>query len=195
MPIMSADPFNLFARWLADADESGLAEPTACALATASADGRPSCRMVLLKAHGPDGFVVYTNLDSPKARDLKENPRAELCFYWMPLKRQVRVHGPVEPVEAATADAYFASRPRLSRIGAWASRQSEPMESPLDLEKNVMAVAARFGFGRIPRPDNWSGFRLLPDTLEFWMEKPFRQHHRVRFHRENNSWTKQRLFP
>ena len=192
---MTTDPFSLFAGWLAEAGKCGLAEPTACALATASAGGRPSCRMVLLKDHGPDGFVIYTNLDSPKARDLKENPRAELCFHWMPLKRQVRVHGPVEPVADATADAYFASRPRLSRIAAWASRQSEPMKTPLDLEKSVLAVTARFGFGKIPRPDNWSGFRLRPESMEFWMEKPFRQHHRIRFRRENDAWIKERLFP
>ncbi len=192
---MSSDPFSLFTRWLADAGKAGLTEPNACALATASTEGRPSCRMVLLKDHGPDGFVVYTNLDSPKARDLKANPQAELCFYWMPLKRQVRVHGPVQPVDDATADAYFASRPRLSRIGAWASRQSQPMKTALELEKNVMAVTARYGFGEIPRPDNWSGFRLLPETIEFWVEKPFRQHHRVIFRRDHETWIKERLFP
>ncbi len=192
---MSSDPFNLFARCLTKARNCGLAEPTACALATASADGRPSCRMVLLKDHGPDGFVIYTNLDSPKAQDLKENPRAELCFYWMPLKRQVRIHGTVKPVDEATADAYFASRPRLSRIGAWASRQSQPMKTALELEKNVVAVTARYGFGKIPRPENWSGFRLLPESIEFWVEKPFRQHHRVIFRREGEGWIKERLFP
>lgn len=192
---MSSDPFSLFARWFADARNCGLAEPSACALATATSEGRPSCRMVLLKDHGPDGFVIYTNLDSPKARDLKENPQAELCFHWMPRKRQVRVHGSVEPVDPEAADAYFASRPRLSRIAAWASHQSQPMKTPLDLEKNVLAVTARYGFGKIPRPQNWSGFRLLPESIEFWMEKPFRKHHRIRFRREADSWIKERLFP
>lgn len=186
---------DLFGRWFADAAACGLEEHTACALATAAADGRPSCRMVLLKEHGKSGFVFYTNLESPKARDLAENPQAELCFHWMPLKRQVRIHGPVEPVEPEVADAYFATRPRLSQVGAWASHQSQPMRRPYDLEKNVMATAARYGFGKVPRPPHWSGFRLRAESIEFWMEKPFRQHHRIRFRRKDDGWLKERLFP
>jgi pyridoxamine 5'-phosphate oxidase len=190
-----ADPIELFQRWYADAHDCGLAEPTAVALATADADGVPSVRMMLLKGVDANGFVFYTNLGSDKAHDLAANPRAALCFHWMPLKRQVRVKGTVQPVSDEEADAYFASRARESRLGAWASRQSQPLEGMLALERRVAKFAARYPIGDIPRPDFWSGFRLHPSSIEFWMQKPFRLHERIRYERTDDGWRAQRLFP
>ena len=189
------DPLELFARWFADAHECGLDEPTAMAVATANAEGVPSVRMMLLKGFDADGFVFYTNLGSAKAHDLAVNPNVALCFYWMPLKRQVRVQGPVQPVSEEEADAYFASRPRQSRIGAWASKQSQPLEGMFALERRVAEVAARYATGTIPRPSFWSGFRLRPTLIEFWTQRPFRLHERVRYVRVDGHWQTQRLFP
>lgn len=189
------DPIAQFAEWLALASQGGVPEPTAMAVATAGADGMPNVRMLLLKGADARGFVFYTNLGSPKAAELAANPRAALCFYWNQIKRQVRVAGPVERVSDAEADAYFASRPRLSQIGAWASHQSQPMADRFELERNCAAVALRHGFGTVPRPPGWSGFRVVPESIEFWHEKPFRLHERVRFTRTKDGWTSQWIFP
>lgn len=190
------DPIAQFRAWLADAEAGGVPEPTAMAVATADAAGVPNVRMLLLKGADERGFVFYTNLESPKAHELAERPRAALCFYWNQIKRQVRVAGPVTPVTDAEADAYFASRARLSQLGAWASRQSRPMSDRFELEKNCATEALRFGVGKVPRPPNWSGFRLAPETIEFWHEKPFRLHDRVRFTRTaTGGWATERLFP
>ncbi len=191
------DPHDVFDEWYAEAAACGMREPTAMALATADADGQPSSRMVLLKAHGPEGFVFYTNCESRKGRELLANPKAALCFHWPPLERQVRIQGRVERVGDADADAYFASRARDSRIGAWASPQSRPMETAYDLEKNVARMALRFHVGTVPRPPHWSGFRVVPHLIEFWRGRPFRLHERIVFSRERETapWTVERLFP
>jgi pyridoxamine 5'-phosphate oxidase len=194
--IEERDPFEVFAAWFDEAKQCGLSEPTAMALATADATGAPSLRMVLLKEHGPEGFVFYTNYESRKGRELLANPRAALCFHWMPLGRQVRVQGRVEQVSDAEADAYYASRERDSRIGAWASQQSRPMKTRYDLEKNVAKFAAKHAIGDIPRPPYWSGFRIVPHLIEFWTQKPFRLHERIVFERpEGGEWATSRLFP
>ncbi|MBE1237270.1 pyridoxamine 5'-phosphate oxidase [Phaeovibrio sulfidiphilus] len=194
------DPFSLFQSWMAEAREKEIDDATAVALATATPEGRPSVRMVLLKDVIPrddetGGFVFYTNLESRKGGELRANPHAALCFHWKSLHRQVRVEGPVVPVSDAEADAYFASRARESRIGAWASRQSRPLESRWALEKAVASAAARFALGTIPRPRHWSGFRLVPERIEFWQEKPFRLHDRRVFLRENGDWRVEALYP
>jgi pyridoxamine 5'-phosphate oxidase len=191
----AVDPFPLFKSWFAEAEASEPADPNAMALATVDADGMPDVRTVLLKGFDAAGFVFYTNLDSRKGRQLRANPKAALLFYWKSLKRQVRLRGPVAQVADAEADAYFATRPRLSRIGAWVSRQSEPLESRFALEKAVAAATARFGIGEVPRPPHWSGFRLAPVTMEFWREGAFRLHDRVLFRRDGEEWTRQRLYP
>jgi pyridoxamine 5'-phosphate oxidase len=166
------------------------------ALATVDASGMPDVRMVLLKGFDAEGFVFYTNLESAKGQELAAAPKAALCFHWKSLRRQVRVRGSVTPVTAAEADAYFATRPRLSRIGAWASQQSRPLESRFALEKAVAYHTARFAVGAIPRPGYWSGFRIVPQHIEFWRDGAFRLHDRVRFTRvQSAGWTKARLFP
>ena len=164
-------------------------------LATADAQGRPSVRVVLLKAVDDRGFVFYTNLTSRKAQDLEVNPYAALCFHWMPVGRQVRVCGPVEKVSDAEADAYFASRPRQSQIAAWASKQSLPMEGRFELEKRVAKYAAKFAIGGLPRPPFWSGYRVIPESIEFWNVRPYRLHDRVLFTRTSNGWQAQELYP
>lgn len=191
----ASDPFSLFAAWFAQAQASEPSDPNAMALATVDEDGMPDARIVLMKGFDAQGFVFYTNLDSRKGRQLRRNPRAALLFHWKSLKRQVRVRGPVEAVSDAEADAYFESRPRLSRIGAWASRQSEPLENRFALEAAVAACTARFGIGPVPRPPHWSGFRLRPVAMEFWREGAFRLHDRVAFRRDAGEWTRQRLYP
>lgn len=189
------DPITQFGEWFAIAARAGVPEPTAMAVATASADGMPNVRMLLLKGYDQRGFVFYTNLRSPKATELTANPRAALCFYWNQIGRQVRVAGPVERVTDAEADTYFASRPRLSQLGAWASHQSQPMADSFELERNCAATALRFGLGAVPRPPGWSGYRVAPETIEFWQEKPFRLHERIRFTRAGAGWNAQRIFP
>ncbi len=191
----ASDPFALFSQWFAAARTEELDDPTAMALATADATGRPSVRMVLLKDFDERGFVFYTNLESPKARQLAANPRAALCFHWAKLERQVRIDGTVVPVADDEADVYFASRPRLSQLGAWASRQSQPMAGRFELEQAVAAVGLRYAMGSVPRPPHWSGFRLVPDEIEFWHQRPFRHHDRQRFTRENGQWRHTWLFP
>lgn len=192
---MDAAPFALFEEWFAAAKATEPDDPTAMALATADATGRPSVRMVLLKAFDARGFVFYTNLESPKAADLRANPRAALCLHWAKLERQVRIDGRVEPVTDPEADAYFASRPWLSQLGAWASRQSQPMTGRLELEQAVAAATLRFHVGRVPRPPHWSGFRVVPDAIEFWVQRPFRHHDRQRFTRDGAAWRHEWLFP
>lgn len=191
------DPIALFGQWLDEATKSEPNDPTAMALSTTDADGYPDIRMVLLKDYDARGFVFYTNLSSTKGRELAARPQAALCFHWKSLRRQVRVQGGVVPVSDAEADAYFASRPRESRIGAWASRQSRPMTSRAELIGEVAKYAARFGLRPIPRPDFWSGFRIVPRRIEFWRDRPFRLHERTLFQRadDQDGWTTQLLFP
>ena len=189
------DPIAEFKEWLAEAEASEPVNPTAAALATSTPDGRPSVRMVLLKEVDDRGFVFYTNIESQKGVELAANPQAALCFYWKSLARQVRVDGPVEPVSDEEADAYFASRDRSARIGAWASKQSRPMASRFDLEKRAAQFTARFNVGAIPRPDFWSGYRIVPTSIEFWVERKFRLHERTVYHRADDGWTTEKLFP
>ena len=177
------DPIPLFEGWMAEAAKTEPNDPNAVCLATATPDGRPSARMVLLKGVDGRGFVFYTNLESRKGGELTANPHAAMCFHWKTLQRSVRVEGAIEPVSAEEADAYYASRARGSRIGAWASRQSRPLEGRFALEKAVAEYTLKFGVGEIPRPDFWSGFRLLPARIEFWRDMPFRLHERRVFHR------------
>jgi pyridoxamine 5'-phosphate oxidase len=191
----SAEPYALFARWLNDAATSEPNDPTATALATVDPDGMPNVRMVLLKGFDEQGFVFYTNYESVKGRELLASMKAAMCFHWKSLRRQVRVRGPVESVSDTEADAYFASRPRGSRIGAWASPQSRPLESRFALEKAVAEYTARYAIGDIPRPPHWSGFRIRPVSIEFWHDRPFRLHDRVLFEAEEGGWRKVRLYP
>ena len=193
MPVQ--DPIAFFQEWFADARAREKDDPTAMSLATADLQGRPAVRMVLLKHVDEHGFVFYTNLESPKAADLRHNPRAALCFHWAVLERQVRVEGRVGPVSDAEADAYFATRPRLSQLGAWASRQTQPIAGRFVLEQAVAAVALRFPIGAVPRPPYWSGFRVTPEVIEFWHQRPFRHHDRQRFTREGEGWRHEWLFP
>jgi len=190
------EPFDLFAAWMEEAKASEPNDPNAMALATADADGMPNVRMVLLKGFDKDGFVFYTNTQSNKGAELLANMQAAIVFHWKSLRRQVRVRGKVTQVSEAEADEYFRSRPRDSRIGAWASQQSRPLESRFALEKAVAVNAAKYGIGEVPRPKHWTGFRITPQSMEFWMDKPFRLHDRVQFKRlEDGGWTKARLYP
>ncbi|WP_432284634.1 pyridoxamine 5'-phosphate oxidase [Aminobacter sp. BA135] len=192
----AAEPFQLFASWLKDATASEPNDPTALALATVDTDGLPDVRMVLLKGFDEHGFVFYTNFESAKGREILATMKAAMCFHWKSLRRQVRVRGPVEIVTDAEADEYFASRPRGSRIGAWASKQSRPLESRFALEKAVAEYTARHVIGEIPRPPHWSGFRIVPSQIEFWHDRPFRLHDRVVFTRTaDGGWDKDRLYP
>jgi len=189
------DPIARFHEWFAEARAAEPHDPTAMSLATVGADGRPSVRMVLLKHADNRGFVFYTNLQSPKSTALEANPFAALCIHWPKLERQVRVDGPVEPVAPDEADAYFATRPRLSQLGAWASRQSQPMAGRFELERAVALAAARFPIGAVPRPPHWSGWRVVPRQIEFWQQRAFRHHDRQRFTRDGDVWRDQWLFP
>jgi pyridoxamine 5'-phosphate oxidase len=192
----SAELLARFQRWLEDAGKSEPSNPNAMSIATVDAHGMPSVRMVLLKHADENGFVFYTNLGSQKAVELRDNPQTALCFHWKSLERQVRVQGRAEMVSDAEADAYFASRARDSRIGAWASKQSQPMQGRFELEKRVAEKALRFNVGNIPRPEFWSGFRIVPSVIEFWEAKPFRLHDRQRYERQvDDSWQGSALFP
>ncbi len=189
------EPFALFAEWLADARGTEPNDANAMALATVDADGQPDARMVLLKDVDPRGFTFYSNRESAKGEALAAHPRAGLLFHWKTLRRQVRVRGVVEPVSPAEADAYFASRARESRIGAWASEQSRPLDSRETLEQAVIRETARFADGEVPRPDRWTGWRVIPESVEFWRDRPFRLHDRLRFDRAGDGWTRTRLWP
>jgi pyridoxamine 5'-phosphate oxidase len=193
--ISIADPIPLFSAWLGEAEAAEPNDPNAMALATVDGNGLPDVRMVLLKGHDDDGFVFFTNFESAKGRELLANRKAALCFHWKSLERQVRVRGPVSEVSAAEADAYFASRPRASRIGAWASQQSRPLESRFALEKAVATYTAKYAIGEVPRPPYWSGFRLRPVEIEFWRAGMFRLHERVKFTRAGAGWEKALLYP
>jgi len=192
--IAEVEPLAPFRRWL---DEAWKGEPNAHAmtLATTTSDGRPSARAVLLKGLDERGYVFYTNLESRKSKELLANPHAALCFLWKSLDRQVRVEGFVELATDGEADAYFASRPRDSQIGAWASDQSQPLASRAELERRVDEFSRRFGEGEVPRPPYWSGFRVVPQRVEFWQEQPSRLHDRILFIREGDGWRRERLFP
>jgi pyridoxamine 5'-phosphate oxidase len=193
--MMANDPFRLFDAWLAEARASEINDPEAMALATSSADGRPSVRMVLLKGHGPDGFDFYTTAQSAKADQLRENPRAALLFHWKSLRRQVRVEGAVERVSQAEADAYFATRARDSQLGAWASDQSRPLDSRETFEARFEQVKERFEGADVPRPPHWGGYRVVPERIEFWTDRPYRLHERRLFTRLAEGWAEGLLYP
>ncbi len=189
------EPFDLFGSWFDLAKESELNDPSAMNLATATPGGRPSSRMVLLKDFDTSGFVFYTNLESNKGRQLAANGQVALNFHWKSLRKQVRIEGVASPVTDAEADAYFQSRPRGSRIGAWASDQSRPMEGMFVLERRVAEFTAKFNIGEVPRPPHWSGFRVAPDLIEFWSDGKFRLHERIVYHLDGDTWKTERLFP
>ena len=192
---MTDDPFALFDIWFAEARASEPNDGNAMALATATPDGRPSVRMVLLKGHGPDGFVFYTNLDSRKGGELAANPHVALLFHWKSLRRQIRIEGEVAPVDDATADAYFATRSRDSQLGAWASDQSRPLDDRATFEARFAEMQARFAGQDVPRPPRWSGWRVTPAAIEFWQDRAHRLHERNRYVREGDAWTKGLLYP
>jgi pyridoxamine 5'-phosphate oxidase len=189
------EPWALFKSWLEDAARSEPNDPNAMALATVDPDGLPNVRMVLLKGFDEAGFVFYTNTESNKGRELLGQRKAALVLHWKSLRRQIRARGPVTLVSDEEADAYFQSRPRDSRIGAWASQQSRPLESRFALEKAVAVNTAKYAVGEVPRPPHWTGFRIAPVSIEFWQDKPFRLHDRVVFTREGDGWRKVRLYP
>jgi pyridoxamine 5'-phosphate oxidase len=189
------NPLDTFHTWLEDAKRHGVHEPNAMALGTVDTEGRPSVRMVLLKHADEKGFVFYTNIESPKAADLRHLPYASLCFYWNPPGRQVRVSGRVEPVTDVEADAYFNSRPYLSRIGAWASKQSQPLDGYAELERAVATTMVKHPRGRMPRPPHWHGYRVVPDSIELWQERPFRLHERMEYTLSDKGWKEQALYP
>jgi pyridoxamine 5'-phosphate oxidase len=190
-------PFTTFGEWLKDAEESELNDPTGMALATATPAGVPSVRMVLLKGWGEDGFVFYTNFDSRKGEELAANASVALLFHWKSLRRQIRIEGVVEQVSDAEADAYFASRPRASQIGAWASKQSRQMEGRMEFEAAIAKYTAKFGVGEVPRPDYWSGYRVKPVAFEFWRDRKFRLHERLRYEQASSAenWDLSELYP
>ncbi|OEC96637.1 MULTISPECIES: pyridoxamine 5'-phosphate oxidase [unclassified Rhizobium] len=191
------EPFSLFASWLREAETTELNDPNAVALATVDKDGLPNVRMVLLKGFDSDGFVFYTNFESQKGQEILSQKKAAMCFHWKSLRRQVRLRGLVEVVSDKEADEYYKTRPRGSRIGAWASKQSRPLEGRFALEKAVAEYTARYAIGDIPRPPYWSGFRIRPLSIEFWHDRQFRLHDRIEFRRDvpEGAWQKVRMYP
>jgi pyridoxamine 5'-phosphate oxidase len=191
------EPLRLFATWFEEAQRSEPSDASAMTLATVDDDGLPDARMVLLKGFDERGFVFYTNTESAKGHELGRHPKAALVFHWKSLNRQVRLRGTVAPVDPAEADAYFSSRPRLAQIGAWASKQSAPLESRMAFEKAIALAMAKYAVGTVPRPPNWSGYRVTPLTIEFWHDRPYRLHDRIEFSRAgaNEPWRKTRLYP
>jgi len=193
--LSETDPFGLFDAWFQEAVAKEPNDANAMALATVDETGLPDVRMVLLKDVDPSGFVFYSNLGSAKGRELAGQPKAALLFHWKSLRRQVRVRGTVTPTTAEEADAYFATRARPAQLGAWASDQSRTLPDRLALEKKIAEVGLRFGLGKVPRPPHWSGFRVAPQSIEFWRDRPFRLHERLVFERAEGGWTTRRLFP
>jgi pyridoxamine 5'-phosphate oxidase len=191
----SDEPLSLFSAWFTEAKASEPNDPNAMALATVGDDGLPDVRMVLLKDYDADGFVFYTHIASQKGRELAANPKAALLFHWKSLRRQVRIRGPVTPVTPEEADAYFATRPKQAQIGAWASKQSQPLESRFAFEQAIAKETAKHLIGAVPRPPGWSGYRIAPQAIEFWHDRPFRLHDRIEFQRTTEGWTKTRLYP
>lgn len=192
---MADDPFALFDDWYIKARETEINDSNAMALATADGEGRPSVRMVLLKGHGPDGFIFYTNYEGRKGGELLANPQAALLFHWKSLRRQIRIEGPVTPVDDATADAYFATRSRDSQLGAWASDQSRPLPERAIFEQRFAEVEKLFAYKPVPRPPHWSGFRVTPQRIEFWEDRDHRLHHRRVFTRTDSGWDEGLLYP
>ena len=192
---MSDNPFTLFDSWYAEAKRSEPNDPNAVALATADAEGRPSVRMVLLKGHGPDGFVIYTNRESRKAGELAANPQGALLFHWKSLRRQIRIEGPVSWATDEESDAYFASRGRDSQLGAWASEQSRPLDSRDTFEQRFAEMTAKFDGQDVPRPPHWGGYRVTPTRIEFWQDRAHRLHERRLFTRQDGAWSEGLLFP
>lgn len=193
---LESDPYSLFNTWFSEAKVcKEIAEPDAMVLSTLDGDLLPDSRVVLLKEVTPAGFVFFTNLGSAKARELEAHPKAALNFHWMPLDKQVRVRGMVEPVTEAEADEYFASRPKQSQIGAWASKQSQPYTERLEFERRIAKYSAKYAIGKVPRPPFWSGFRIVPSHIEFWLKQPYRLHDRLRYTLVEGAWHHDRLYP
>lgn len=191
----SADPITQIAQWLKEAEGKEAVEPAAMSVATVGADGRPSLRMVLLRGIDARGLVFYTNLNSRKAHDIGTNPWVALCLHWKSMSRQIRVEGRAELVSDAEADAYFSTRARDSQIGAWASKQSQPLNGRFELEARVVKFAAKFGIGPVPRPEFWSGYRVTPAHIEFWEDRPFRLHDRTQWDWQDGAWSSHKLYP